>query len=92
MSQAIAFCVGLVIGAGVFLVWLGITSTPEDFKKAGADLLKRKAKFPRQTARPDIRRIVLRPVNLDQPPSRVTQALFRQRPTRKLEDDDNPRT
>jgi hypothetical protein len=42
----------------------------------------------RRTQRPDVRRIVLRPVNIDQPSSRVTQALFRQRPTRKPHDND----
>jgi hypothetical protein len=42
----------------------------------------------RRGQRPDVRRIVLRPVNKDEPPSRISQALFRQRPTRKLEEHD----
>lgn len=49
----------------------------------------RQGRLPRKTEAPDLRRIVLRPVNKDEPPSRITQALFRQRPTRKLRDEDD---
>lgn len=88
-----AFVVGLIAGFGVAFVLLTLTTTLADFRKAG-EALRRRSQLPkgvRRTTRPDVRRIVLRPVNIDQPSSRITQAVFRQNPVRKLRDEADPR-
>lgn len=86
MESVIAFGVGVVIGAGVFLVWL-VHHNKREIKAMLVDR-HRLPKGVRRGQRPDVRRIVLRPVNKDEPPSRITQALIRQRPTRKLREDE----
>lgn len=89
MGTAAAFLIGVVVGASLMLVLVVLTTTPGDFKKV-ANAVGRKS-YPRRTNRPDVRRVVLRPVNKDEPPSRITQAVFRQNPIRKLREDDDPR-
>jgi hypothetical protein len=87
MESVVAFGCGLVIGFGAFLVWLG-ASNKKDAQAARSYLRRKLPSGVRPGHRPEVRRVILRPVNLDQPPSRVTQGLFRQRPTRKLRDDE----
>jgi hypothetical protein len=87
MGPVPAFIAGVVIGAGLLLIWLGV-SNKEDAQAVRRHIRNKLPPGVRRGRRPDVRRIVLRPVNVDQPPSRITQALFRQRPTRKLREDD----
>jgi hypothetical protein len=79
--------VGLALGFGLAVPVMTVMWRGNDTNNSPKPRLPRGV---RRGSRPDVRRVVLRPVNLDQPPSRITQALFRQRPTRKL-DDDNAR-
>lgn len=88
------FILGVIFGVAVettvVIGWLWLTGKPHERMEAAQDLIKKVSQrgYPRRGQRPDERRIILRPVNMDQPPSRVSQALFRQRPTRKLKEDD----
>lgn len=88
------FVVGVIIG--IFITLLGLSQASPNselpFIRPFTGLVRgpyRQGRLPRKTEAPDLRRIVLRPVNKDEPPSRITQALFRQRPTRKLRDEDD---
>ena len=96
MSFILGVIVGVVVETAAVFIWLLLTSKPHEIKHAADTVLRRSIRrLPegvRRGQRPDLRRVVLRPVNKDQPPSRVTQALFRQRPTRKLDDDDTDRS
>lgn len=78
----VGYALGIVCGLGV-VVYL---SSPARADTILPRHLSPRRSYPRRAPRPDVRKIVLRPVNKDEPPSRITQALFRQRPTRKLDD------
>lgn len=90
---------GVIVETTVVIGWLWLTSKPQEIKTVAArmqrqinrKIIRNFGRYPRRSERPDERRIVLRPVNKDEPPSRVTQALFRQRPNRKLDDNDTDR-
>jgi hypothetical protein len=79
--------IGCIVGVGISPLIARRLSMPyvKNITNIGPRRLPRGV---RRGQRPDERRIILRPVNLDQPPSRVSQALFRQRPTRKLDEND----
>lgn len=85
MSYLLVFLGGCMMGVAIMLaIFLVISRMPGEPSHRSP----RSIPDVKRGTRPDIRRVVLRPVNADQPPSRVTQALFRQRPTRKLKEDD----
>ena len=86
---ALIFACGFVAGVAVTILvqdrlskpWVKIIQVPRPASRS----LPRGV---RRSAAPDIRRIANRPVNKDEPPSVVRQALFRQHPLRRLHDED----
>ena len=89
----VAFLIGLVVGAIVALAAVMIMLHVVEPLAKGT-LFPKSPKLPkgvRRTDRPDVRRVVLRPVNKDEPPSRVTQALYQHGPTRRLRDENDAR-
>lgn len=90
MGLVVGLLIGYVLGVATLVFVIRVVE-PKVAKQMLSQPVRRHRRLPpgiRRGERPDIRRIVLRPVNKDEPPSRVTQALFRQRPTRKLDEDD----
>lgn len=85
MDFILGFFVGSLTPAAVVVGYLWLTRSKPS-SPAVRFLPRGRRSYPRHIDRPDVRRIIMRPVNKDEPPSRITQALFRQRPTRKLED------
>lgn len=87
MLYVIVFVLGVLVGILTTMASLKYAS-PESDLPFTRPARRRLPDGVKRGRRPDLRRVVLRPTNINEPPSRVTQALFRQQPTRKLEDDE----